>query len=203
MEAVFGPLERQRFRENYDPPPRDRREALEHRIRRLADLRDHPERWELQVDEAGLEAAAEARRARDEAEQIVDATLPRQAESNPYTRAAEMQRGWEARQLRKALHSVAEDELEGLNRPRLVAFIGGVRGTFSPATAQWSEHGEWLKQHAPPQVYQAGAAAYAALRDLGAEIEAKGPQSVMVNALADDAERKLDLAVKAMREAQP
>lgn len=118
-------------------------------------------------------------------------------------RATEMTREYEVRRLRKALRSIAEDELEGLNRFRLLMFQGGMAEGFSPATAQWSQYSELLKESADAEVYRLGAAAYAAMRDLADAIGGKGPQSVLVKPLTAGALTKVDQAIEAMRKAAP
>ncbi len=62
IEAVLGPLEAQRFRETYDPPPLSFSGTVEHRLKRLASLRDRPDTWEPQVNSSELRAACEIRR---------------------------------------------------------------------------------------------------------------------------------------------
>jgi hypothetical protein len=73
IETVFGSLERQRFDEDYDPTPETFAGSLDHRLRRLADLRDRPESWELRVGFDGLQRAGKTRRHRSQAERIVEA----------------------------------------------------------------------------------------------------------------------------------
>jgi hypothetical protein len=72
--TVFGPVERQRFSESYDPPPTTLARNLEDCQRRLADPRDRPHTWVLRVNAEGLCKAIEERRSLSVAEQIVTAT---------------------------------------------------------------------------------------------------------------------------------
>lgn len=70
VESVFGALERQRFLESYDPAPKDQSEWLEHRLKRLARLRDTPHDWELQIDRAKFRVVVEVRRYASDADRV-------------------------------------------------------------------------------------------------------------------------------------
>ncbi len=74
VQTVFGATERQRFSEPYDPPPKTLPRNLEDHLKRLADLRDRPHTWQLQVNAEGLQKAAKQRRYRSPAEQIVNSS---------------------------------------------------------------------------------------------------------------------------------
>jgi hypothetical protein len=124
-------------------------------------------------------------------------------EDNPWTRARALELDHHARQLRKALRSVAEDELDNLNQRRLAMFVGGLSRDFSPATAQWSAHCEFIKEHAEAEVYRKGATAYAGILQTAEQIERRGPDNALVRALAEAALKNVGEAVEAMREAQP
>jgi hypothetical protein len=76
IETVLGPLEAQRFQEAYDPPPLSFSETVEHRLKRLASLRDRPDTWDPQVSSSGLRDACELRRHVSEAGLIVLASDP-------------------------------------------------------------------------------------------------------------------------------
>lgn len=71
IEVVLGPLESQRYREFYEPPPLAFSETVEHRLKRLAALRDRPDSWKPQVDIFVLRDACEQRRHVSQAELIV------------------------------------------------------------------------------------------------------------------------------------
>lgn len=71
LEWVFGQMERQKFLEAYKPPPTDHAGLIAQRIRRLADLRDRPDTWRLDVDRWGLRLAMEYRRFPTAADRIV------------------------------------------------------------------------------------------------------------------------------------
>jgi hypothetical protein len=76
IETVLGPLEAQRFREAYDPAPLSFSETVEHRLKRLASLRDRPDTWSPQVSSSDLRDACELRRHVSEADLIVLAGDP-------------------------------------------------------------------------------------------------------------------------------
>jgi hypothetical protein len=71
LSTVLGPLEAQRFREHYEPPPVLLSETVEYRLKRLADLRDRPGDWTPQVDAEGLRDACEVRRHVSQADLVV------------------------------------------------------------------------------------------------------------------------------------
>jgi hypothetical protein len=71
LDTVLGPLEAQRFRERYEPAPVVLSETIEHRLRRLADLRDRPSDWTPRVDTGGLRNACEVRRHVSQADLVV------------------------------------------------------------------------------------------------------------------------------------
>lgn len=73
IAQVFGPVERQRFNEAYPPDPTTLSRNLQDHLRRLADLRDRPQSWQLLVGMEGLRKAAAERRFRDPGDRIVEA----------------------------------------------------------------------------------------------------------------------------------
>jgi hypothetical protein len=77
VESVFGAHERQRLGvARPDRPAETLTHNLEDYVRTLEDLRDHPERWRLQVNRKGLRDAVDRRRARTAAERILEAAEP-------------------------------------------------------------------------------------------------------------------------------
>jgi hypothetical protein len=71
LEDVFGGTERQRFLQRYEPPDPSIHAVLADRLKRLADLRDRPETWRLQVDGEGFRQAVSKRRSFAPDERIV------------------------------------------------------------------------------------------------------------------------------------
>jgi hypothetical protein len=68
---VLGFVERQRFDDPADPSSDGAHHPLAEQLRRLRELRDRPETWELRVDERGLGEAVAARRILSEGDRIV------------------------------------------------------------------------------------------------------------------------------------
>jgi hypothetical protein len=73
IETVLGATERQRFGQPVAPAKPSLNGNLCDRLTRLADLRDRPNTWEVQVDADGLARAIKQRRALSEADRIVTA----------------------------------------------------------------------------------------------------------------------------------
>jgi hypothetical protein len=74
VARVLGAVERQRFDQPGDPPGVGLSGSLSDRLDRLADLRDRPDTWELQVDADDLDTAITERRTISLADRIVMAT---------------------------------------------------------------------------------------------------------------------------------
>ena len=112
---------------------------------------------------------------------------------------AERNRAYEAApSLQEAIRTVAEDELNGLVRPRVEALAQG-RGTgLVLATAQWSIYGDIIKRFGTQAMYEAGATAYRSMIDLheGLSLEERTePLSPMER---DAAQRTLEAVERAI-----
>ena len=83
LGSVFGLAERQRFGDPDNPSPDALSDALAERLRRLRELRDRPESWELRVDEGQLSEAMAERRTLDEGDRIVTAERRGRFEIDP------------------------------------------------------------------------------------------------------------------------
>lgn len=108
LETVLGPLESQRFTESYDPAPMAFSETVEHRLKRLAALRDRPQSWKPKVESHSLRRACEARRAVSEGELIVLAGDSGGAAQVP-RRLDRAEIAVELRELAAAIESTLED----------------------------------------------------------------------------------------------
>jgi hypothetical protein len=76
IHAVFGGLEHQRFLEPLPQSTGSLMNTVNGRLSRLRALRDRPETWELQVDEASLQRLVDERRSLDPAQRIFAAGSP-------------------------------------------------------------------------------------------------------------------------------
>lgn len=94
------------------------------------------------------------------------ATTAHGSNDNPYARASMLQTDHRRKELRIAMRTISEDELEGLVRPRLADLLARRTNSMQLATAQWTRHHELIKEAGTDRAYRSGAAAYRAIVDL-------------------------------------
>lgn len=134
------------------------------------------------------------------------AASPANVPYNPVSHANLLQSNHDQKKLRNAMRCIAEDELANLDKPRLEDLLAGRAAGMLLATAQWSEHGELIREMPNPQPYQACAAAYRSLRDLGDKLAIEGRQHPLSEAdlsLVRKAFFDVDHAIDVLRANQP
>lgn len=126
------------------------------------------------------------------------ARAPHPATTNPWSHASYLQRNHERQELRKYLRIIGEDELQLLNRPRLIALIERRQTAMSIATAQWSLHHEHLRSADDPRPYRDAAAAYRELVDLSESLDLDGRTQPLTDAEIEAVEKTLRVVEQAV-----